>query len=64
MGISNDTEVEGGIGLIASRLSIHTNKKDKASFIISARRTYIDALVKPFIKKTISFMEVVIIFTI
>jgi hypothetical protein len=27
----NDTEVEGGIGLIASRLSIHTNKKDKAS---------------------------------
>jgi hypothetical protein len=26
-------------------------KKDKASFIVSARRTYIDALVKPFISK-------------
>lgn len=48
--------VEGGLGLIASRLSIQGPvKKNKASFIISARRTYIDALVKPFIKKTNSF---------
>ncbi len=48
--------VEGGIGLIASRLSIQGPiKKDKASFIISARRTYIDALGKPFIKKTSQF---------
>lgn len=47
----NKTEVEGGIGLIASRLSVQGPiKKDKASFIVSARRTYIDALVKPFIK--------------
>ncbi|MEO6233233.1 MAG: TonB-dependent receptor [Ferruginibacter sp.] len=46
-------QVEGGIGLIASRLSIQGPiKKNKASFIISARRTYIDALTKPFIKKT------------
>jgi hypothetical protein len=50
------TEVEGGIGLIASRLSVQGPlKKDKASFIISARRTYIDALVKPFVPKTSSF---------
>jgi outer membrane receptor protein involved in Fe transport len=49
-------EVEGGIGAIASRLSIQGPiKKDKASFIISARRTYVDLLVKPFIKKDNSF---------
>lgn len=48
--------MQGGIGLIASRFSIEGPiKKNKASFIISARRTYIDALVKPFIKKTSSF---------
>ncbi len=49
-------QVEGGIGLIASRISIQGPiKKDKSSFIISARRTYIDALTKPFIKKTSQF---------
>lgn len=49
-------QVEGGIGLIASRLSIQGPiKKDKASFIVSARRTYIDALVKPAISKTSQF---------
>ena len=46
-------QVEGGLGLIASRLSVQGPiKKNKSSFIISARRTYIDALTKPFIKKT------------
>jgi hypothetical protein len=45
-------QVEGGIGLIASRLSIQGPiLKNKASFMVSARRTYIDALVKPFVKK-------------
>ena len=49
-------QVDGGIGLIASRISIQGPiKKDKASFIISARRTYIDALSKPFIKKSSEF---------
>jgi hypothetical protein len=49
-------EGEGGIGLIASRFSLQGPiKKDKASFMISARRTYVDALVKPFIKKSSSF---------
>ncbi len=49
-------QVEGGLGLIASRLSVQGPiKKDKASFIVSARRTYVDALTKPFIKKTSQF---------
>jgi TonB dependent receptor-like, beta-barrel len=49
-------EAEGGIGLIASRLSVQGPiKKEKASFIVSARRTYIDVLMKPFIKKSSDF---------
>lgn len=49
-------QAEGGIGLIASRLSIQGPiKKDKSSFIVSARRTYIDAIVKPFVSKTSQF---------
>ena len=49
-------QVDGGLGLIASRLSIQGPiVKDKASFIVSARRTYIDALTKPFIKKSNQF---------
>jgi outer membrane receptor protein involved in Fe transport len=55
-GNMNKTEVDAGIGLIASRFSIQGPvKKDKASFMVSARRTYVDALVKPFIKKDNSF---------
>lgn len=46
-------QAQGGIGTIASRLTIEGPiKKDTASFIISARRTYIDVLAKPFIKPT------------
>ncbi len=49
-------QAEGGIGLIASRISLQGPiKKNKASYIISARRTYIDALVKPFVKKSSQF---------
>lgn len=52
----NKFEVEGGIGAIASRLSIQGPiKKNKSSFIISGRRTYIDLLVKPFIKSNSDF---------
>jgi len=55
-GNSNKFQADGGIGLIASRLSLQGPiKKDKASFIVSARRTYIDALIKPFIKKSSNF---------
>ncbi|WP_246269553.1 TonB-dependent receptor [Chitinophaga oryzae] len=44
---------EGGIGLIASRLSLQGPlKKDKASFIVSGRRTYIDLLSKPFVNNS------------
>ncbi|TDH29287.1 TonB-dependent receptor [Segetibacter sp. 3557_3] len=47
------TQGDAGIGLIASRFSIQGPlKKDKASYILSARRTYIDALIKPFVAKT------------
>ncbi|MES2629815.1 MAG: carboxypeptidase-like regulatory domain-containing protein [Bacteroidota bacterium] len=52
-GNSKELQVDGGIGLIASRLTIQGPiKKDKISFIVSARRTYIDVLAKPFIPKT------------
>jgi hypothetical protein len=45
-------EVEGGIGLIASRLTVQGPIiKNKLSFIVSGRRTYADLLAKPFIKK-------------
>ncbi|WP_276485837.1 TonB-dependent receptor [Paraflavitalea pollutisoli] len=55
-GNMKEYEVEGGIGAIASRLSIQGPiQKDKASFIVSARRTYIDMLIKPFIGKDNSF---------
>ncbi len=46
----------GGIGLIASRLTIEGPlKKDTSSFIVSGRRTYIDVLADPFINDTASF---------
>ena len=55
-GNNQKLQVEGGIGVIASRLSIQGPlKKNKSSFIISGRRTYIDALTKPFIKSTSQF---------
>ena len=55
-GNMNKFQVEGGIGLIASRLSLQGPiVKNKASFMVSARRTYIDAIVKPFVKKTSDF---------
>ncbi len=45
-------QTEGGIGLITSQLTVEGPiKKEKASFIISGRRTYLDLLVKPFIPK-------------
>lgn len=48
--------VKGGLGLIASRLTVEGPiVKDKGSFIFSARRTYIDVLMKPFIKKSSPF---------
>jgi len=44
--------VEGSVGLISSKLLVEGPiKKDKTAFIVSARRTYADLLVKPFIAK-------------
>lgn len=45
-------EVEGGIGLLSSNITIQGPiQKNKSSFIISARRSYLDVLVKPFLPK-------------
>ncbi len=45
-------EGEGGIGTIASRIALQGPiQKGKSSFLLAARRTYIDALVQPFISK-------------
>jgi len=41
---------EGGIGLISSRLMLEGPiVKNKATFMVSARRTYLDLLIKPFL---------------
>jgi hypothetical protein len=49
-------DVDGGIGVISSRLTVQGPiKKDTSSFIISARRTYIDVLIKPIIADTSPF---------
>ncbi|HRY33049.1 MAG TPA: TonB-dependent receptor [Bacteroidales bacterium] len=42
---------EAGLGLISSRLTLEGPLvKDKASFLFSGRRTYIDLLIRPFMK--------------
>ncbi len=51
-GNSKTYEVNGGIGTIFSRLAIEAPiKKDKVSFIVAGRRSYIDVLAKPILKK-------------
>ncbi len=51
-GNSKKFEINGGIGTIFSRLSIEGPIiKDKMSFIVAARRSYIDVLVKPILKQ-------------
>ncbi len=50
-GNKNKLHGEGGIGLIASRLTLEGPiQKGKSSFMISGRRTYYDILAKPFIR--------------
>ena len=49
-------KMNGGIGLISSRLEIETPfHKKKGSLMIAGRRTYIDVLTKPLIPKTSEF---------
>ncbi|HEX8429145.1 TonB-dependent receptor [Hymenobacter sp.] len=46
---------EGAIGIVASKITLEGPiKKDTASFIISARRTYLDVLAQPFIKSQLA----------
>lgn len=55
-GNARQNVVEGGIGLISSRLTVQGPiKKDTASYIISARRTYVDVVATPFIPKKSPF---------
>ncbi len=55
-GNSKRIQVDGGIGLIASRLTVQGPlKKDTTSFIISARRTYADVIAAPFIPESSPF---------
>ena len=51
-GNNKKLEVNGGLGTIFSRLSIEAPLlKDKASFIVAGRRSYIDVLAKPFLSQ-------------
>jgi hypothetical protein len=55
-GNSKQFNVKGGLGLISSRLTFEGPiVKNKGSFIVSARRTYIDVLMKSFIPKSSPF---------
>ena len=54
-GNKKEFEMNGGIGTIFSRLSIEAPiVKDKASFIIAGRRSYIDVLAKPFLSDDVN----------
>lgn len=54
-GNNKDFTAQGGIGLVASRLKIEGPlEKDKGSFMISARRTYIDLFLKASSDSTIN----------
>ncbi len=45
-------QADGGIGLLSSRLTLQGPiQKNKSSFIVSGRRTYVDVLSKPFMDK-------------
>jgi len=49
-GNSKELNINGGVGVIFSRLSLEAPiVKDKASFIVAGRRSYIDVLAKPFL---------------
>jgi TonB-dependent Receptor Plug Domain/CarboxypepD_reg-like domain len=64
-GNKNELHGEGGIGIIASRLTLEgpLGKKKKSSFMVSGRRTYADIFMRPLIKKapkTISTSAVIL----
>mgnify|MGYP002152368643 CR=1 FL=1 len=52
-GNNKDFTARGGVGLISSRLTLEGPLvKDKSSFMLSGRRTYVDVLLQPFIQNT------------
>lgn len=62
-------EVNGGIGLIFSRFSLegpiarkNPKMKGKSSFIIAARRSYIDVLAKPFLRNNEDLKDAIFYF--
>ncbi|MES2618490.1 MAG: TonB-dependent receptor [Bacteroidota bacterium] len=66
-GNSKKTEVNGGVGVIFSRLSIEgplLKKKlnNKASYIIAGRRSYIDVLAKPFTQNNANLKDAIFYF--
>ena len=55
-GNDNQFHGQGGIGLISSRFTFEGPiVKNKSSFVVSGRRTYIDVLTKPFLKDNPNF---------
>ncbi len=53
-GNSKQLEIKGGVGTIFSRLSVEAPIiKDKSSFIVAARRSYIDVLSAPFLNEDV-----------
>jgi TonB-dependent Receptor Plug Domain/CarboxypepD_reg-like domain len=58
-GNENEFHGEGSVGLIASRLTLEGPiKKNKTSFIVSGRRTYLDILARPLIKSALKSDDV------
>lgn len=62
-------EVNGGVGLIFSRLSLegpiarkNPKFKNKSSFIVAGRRSYIDVLAKPFLAKNENLKDAIFYF--
>lgn len=55
-GNKNKFQTEGGFGLLSANLTFQGPvQKNKSSFIVSARRSYIDILLKPFTSSSTSF---------
>lgn len=68
-GNSKKFEVNGGVGVIFSRLSVegpiarkNEKMKNKSSFIIAARRSYIDVLAKPFLRNNENLKDAIFYF--
>ncbi|MDI1235418.1 MAG: TonB-dependent receptor [bacterium] len=66
-GNNKRTEVNGGIGVIFSRLSIEgpimpKRLNNKASYILAGRRSYIDVLVKPFTQNNANLKDAIFYF--